>query len=342
LVAAEGHYSHAADQESFNNPQKWFVRYRWLIHAKRRAKKNGRGTLKLLTLPGVECFDVRLLYDNNLLDVSPTGFKNCVAYCEINYERFARIGNLLPNALRLHDSYENTIGVGRLGFSSRADRWFPFDIINLDFTGPGFRQPGKDASTTAEAILKTFRLQKIKRCSFSLFLTLPADPRNDTYQGKQELATCLNENLAAEQTQEFTQLFRSKYPLYNRNSPHPYDTINYHDFLLVTVPKIIIKFGIDEWFQVCCEEKMTYVGEGHQTRMVSFCFTCEYIGRPPGYGGTPRTEDMNYPSDIARMIRKKVIDINQLFESNTQLYQKYSRIRDAARAVFGKKILEIT
>lgn len=334
-------YSQSQDRESFNNPEKWFVRYRWLEYTLRRRKKISKDFIKFFTLPGVECFDIRLFKHYGLLKVTATGFEDSVAYCEENRERYTRIGNLLPNARRSPDSYEDFVGVGIAGFTGRADRWFPFDVINLDFSGPGFDQPGRNTSRTAEAILKTFKLQKSKRYSFSFFITIPANPLWDSLSGKRQLQQCLETNLADSATQEFTNAFRRKYSRYQVRSSQAYATMNYHEFLLITVPKLVIKYGLDEWFVVSCEEKLTYVGEGHTTRMVSFCFECEYVGLPNGYGGRPQTAVLHekYAKNVPNIIKKPYTDINQLFAAHPKLREKYNRIKTEGRNHYGTKLL---
>jgi hypothetical protein len=333
-------YSQSQDREALNNPEKWFVRNRWLKHARRRLDKVSKGFVKFFTLPGVEGFDVRLFKLYGLLKTTATGFDpESLAYCEEIAERYTRIGNLLANARRFNGSYESLVGVGISGFTARADQWFPFDVINLDFSGPGFNQPGRNTSRTAEALLKTFKLQKSKRSSFSLFITIPANPVWNDESGKRQLEQCLRTNLTDNQTREFTRAFNDRYPKVQQDPSPAYRAMPYHEFLLITVPKLVIKYGLDEWFVVVCEEKLTYIGEGHTTKMVSFCFECEYVGLPDGYGGQPQTLQLHqYSENVANILRTPNTDINRVLASHPKLRRKYVSIRDEARKCYGTKL----
>jgi hypothetical protein len=342
MSAGAPSYSVQLDREAFNNPEKWYVRHIWRQIAERRAQKIPKDHIKLLTLPGVECFDIRLLNEYGLIKTTASGFDpDGLAFCEEVPERFTRISNLLPNARRFRGTYESLIGVGRASYTGTADRWFPFDVINLDFSGPGFKQPDRSTSKTAEALLKTFRLQKAKKGSFSFFLTLPADPYMNDVSGKSELEKCLRDNLHQNEN-DFSQLFYSKYPQIRGNSRPAYKTMHYSDFLLITVPKIIIKYGSTEWFRVECTKKMTYVGEGHTTRMVSFCFECEYIGLLEGYGKSPRMDELKkgYVQNVMKIMIEPNLDINTYLDSRKETRKELSRIRDEARELFGKRLNE--
>lgn len=334
-------YQHDQDREALNNPEKWYIRYLWLKHAKERCNKVGRGFIKFFTLPGVECFDIRLFKREGLLKTTDTGFDpESVAFCESTPERYARIADLLPQVRRYPGSYEDLLGVGMPGFTERADRWFPFDVINLDFSGPGFNQPGRNTSKTADAIKKTFRLQKSKRSSFSIFITLPANPLRDDESGKRQLEQCLKTNLTGRRHPEFAKEFAIRFPATQRSGDPMYRILQYHEFLLIAVPKLVIKYGTEEWFLVTCQEKVTYRGEGHSTRMVSFCFQCEFIGLHDGYGSDPQGRKLanGYETNILTALTTQETDVNRLFSSDAELKGNYCKIRDNARKLYDTLI----
>lgn len=333
-------YSQTTDREFYNNPEKWYIRYRWLLHAKRRLRNTGKTHLKVFTLPGTECFDVRLFKENEIIEANSTGFNGNLAFCEKEKERFAVIGNLLPNSNRFLGSYEDFVGWNSPNSSTKAAQWFPFDLINLDFTGPGFHQMRGDKSRVAQSILKTFQLQKYCGSSFSLFLTLSANPRHDDNNGKVQLQQCLDDNLASDSV--FRNKFLNKYNDYDETSHSAYTFLAYHDFLLVTVPKIIIKYGNQEWFTVVCEDKLTYVGEGHTTRMVSFCFDCKYVGlNPTGYGGTPQhvVLQTQYAKNTRDILNRPSKDVNQLFLVFPRLKNKYVHIKETSKNFYGEALI---
>ena len=252
-----------------------------------------------------------------LIQITETGYSSeSIAFCEKDAERYTRIYNCLPGARGYRGTFEKFVGAGDIGFTDSARKWFPFDVINLDFSGSMFRHEDSNTSKVMDAILKMFMIQEFKKQSFSLFLSVPAIGKWDDEKGKKQLTDCLNVNLANKETIKFKEAFEQKYPSKKIDS--------YHKFLLVAVPKIIIKYGQSKNFDVDCLDRFTYIGENASTKMVSFIFDCEYKGLPDGYGGENPASVLAkvYPDRVLKIITQDYTDINKMFEEQPDIKKK--------------------
>lgn len=253
------------DERLFSTPQKWYVRKLWLKYCKARRDRSNQSFIRILTLTCTQIYEVKLLLDNHLLILTDSGAfdSRCLAFCELSNHRFALIQKALPGAKYFKGRFEDLVGAGRVGYSGKVDSWFPFDVVNLDINGSIL---GRD-SRVLDAIRKLFMIQKIRNKSFTLFLTICSVQEGDDEGSINELREFLRKNL---DDNEISSKFLEKYPN---------GTIQeYHEFQSTAIPKKIIEYGFSEGFDVVCSEKLTYVGEGLSTRMVSLVFECEYLG----------------------------------------------------------------
>jgi len=321
-MTPEGYFVRSEEDEIYNTPEKWYVRDKWAKHALERKKKNHRDFIRLLTLTSTKCYDVKFFRDNELLLMTEVGYApESVTFCEHNNERYVLIRNRLPGARDFFGDLEYFVGAGSPGFTSRAQRWFPYDVINLDFTKPGFRQKGKKTSIMMDTVSKIFMIQGFKKQSFTLFLTLPAIRKGNDMTGKRQLNECLNSNLGGKYS-KFEDNFLKKYP----GGKFP----SYREFLLVVVPKLIIRYGQGENFDIQCQEKYTYIGKGAKAVMITFIFECEYVGLSNGYGGENPADILAriYPTRILEIIERGYEDINKKFTQDPCLKGKYSQLTD--------------
>ena len=204
------------------------------------------------------------------------------------------------------------MGVGGYNASSKANQWFPFDVLNLDFSGPLLRPLG-----LLEAVQKTVQIQAAKKCSFTLFLTVKCDPQIESQDRVQELRQGLRNNLNELATKDFREIFEEKYPDY------PMKDMEFCSFMSLALPKSMIKHGMQYMFDTKCVERHSYVGSGHKTRMLSFIFTYEYmgmydLGSNPGYDTLTKL----YPSRVKELIEKDGVDVNELLVNDAGLKAK--------------------
>ncbi len=299
----------------YTTPEKWYVRDKWAQYAFGRKQKNERDFIRLLTLTSTKCYDVRFFKDRGLLLTTDTGYEPAsVTFCEYNPERYVLIRNSLPGAQDFCGKIEQFVDAGSTHLPHRAERWFPYDVINLDFTKPGFRQKGEKTSIMMDTIAKIFMIQGFKKQSFTLFLTLPAIKRGNDATGISQLDECLRSNLE-DNYPDFKDKFLKKYP----NGK----ILKYREFLLTVVSKLIIKYGQSGSFDIQCQERCTY--KGARAVMITFVFDCEYIGLPSGYGGANPADILakRYPKRILEILEREYEDINEKFTGDPQLEKRY-------------------
>lgn len=317
----EDNYQRTEEDQIFNSPQKWFVREKWVEYATIRKNSNRRPFVRYLTLTSTKTYDVDFFREKGLISTTNAGYlPESVTFCEYIPERFARIHNRLPGVRGFPGSFETFVGAGRIGQTYKASAWFPYDVINLDFTAPCFRQRGRRTSITMDAIEKVFDFQKLEKQSFSLFLTLPALRSGDDPTGISQLNECLSANLR-NRYRNLREKFFQIYP--RRRFP------SYREFLLFVVPKLIIRYGQNYTFDVICQERFTYIAEGARTVMITFIFDCEYVGLPNGYGGENPSDILaeRYPQRIMDLLEKEFENINEKFERDRPLKEKYVRLK---------------
>lgn len=260
------------DERLYNTLEKWYVRKKWLEHAIKRKEKNRATFIKYLTLTCSQAYDVRFFDKCELISSIETSPKQKqymdVAFCEKDLHRHSLIKDKLAGALSHHGRFEDFVGAGRVGFSDKVDKWFPFDVVNLDINAAPFKQNSRLMLDTSSAVRKLFIIQKLKQKSFTLFLTVCSVEEGNSEENKKKLGGLLDGNLKSDNT--FRSTFLKKYPRRKVGG--------YHEFLLIVVPKLVVENGFSEGFDVRCLEKMTYVGGQLKTRMVALIFDCEFKG----------------------------------------------------------------
>lgn len=316
-MSAEQHFVRSEEDQIYNTPEKWYVRDKWFNCAQERKEKNQRDFIRLLTLTSTKCYDVEFFRDKGLISLTDTGYSpESVTFCEYIRERFVLIHNRLPGARGFLGRLEDLIEAGSTHLTHRAERWFPYDIINLDFTKPGFRHGEKKTSLMMDTISKILMIQGFKEQSFSLFLTFPAIRSGNDVAGIQQLNNCLDSNLGGRYP-DFETAFREKYPNARIS--------NYREFLLVVAPKLVIKYGQSSNFDVQCRERCTYINRGARAVMVTFIFDCEHVGLSNDYGGENPADILvrQYPNRILEIIERMYEDVNSKFGQSRRLEQRY-------------------
>jgi hypothetical protein len=318
---AEGDFNRKEEDQIYDSPQKWFIREKWAQHATIRRDSNRRSYIRLLTLTSTKTYDINIFKEKGLIATTNSGYlPESLTFCECVPERFARIHNRLPGARGFLGTFEDFVGAGAIGQSKRANMWFPYDVINLDFTDPCFKQRGKKTSRTMDAIEKTFYFQKIKKQSFTLFLTIPALKKGDDPTGISQLDECLDTNMR-NRYRDFKEKFFQKYPRRRFR--------DYREFLLFVVPKLIIRYGQNSTFDISCKERFTYINEGARAVMITFVFDCEYVGLPNGYGGENPSDILSrlYPQRIMELLERDFEDINEKLRQNQGLLEHLGEIK---------------
>ena len=328
-------YNKRDDEEIFNTPQKKYIRHEvWGKYSGIRKEKSQLDFIEYLTFPAEGCYDIKILENMGLLRIlhinGQTKYKS-VGFCETDPEKFARIQKKLPDAKYHNGEYEELVGAYNSELPEKAQRWFPFDVINLDFTSPLFNKYSANKEKVTMSILRTFQIQKIQRRSYTLFLTLPARQHGDVLRGKEKLDSIVKENLENPRQERFREKFYEKYDV--DPSHNIFDQIEYREYLLMSIPKMVINMGIRENFDVVCCERFSYRGDHYngrknKTNMLTFVFECELIGNPDGYSGQNPVDILHerYPARVLEYFTSTYTKINDLFESDIELKTKYLEI----------------
>lgn len=319
--------------DPYDNPEKRYIRKQWFIAATERKKKNKVPFINYCTLPGKNCHDVMLL--KPLLNVTKTGFDpNSLTFFENNTETVVDIWNKLPNARHYVGNVEDFIGAAMEGKKLLLESevtdldeitpfdFFPYDVVNLDFTKSAFKHGDRTVSPQMDAIYKLFEIQKFKHRSFTLFLTFTGFKGADDEKGMVEVNNAIDYSLQNPLNKQFKTEFEHHY-LYTTPPYYPTDKSrnwDYKHFVCLGIPLIVINYGFSNNFDVLCKRRYSYIGRGNKALMVSFIFDCEYLGSA-GYSSTQTTLN-SLPIRLCEIF-SHYEDINKLFAENPEIEKEY-------------------
>jgi hypothetical protein len=185
---------------SYRDVDKHFVRLDgWLPAFEKYAKKK-QGAVSYLTLCAKQAIDIRYFRSKGLLvHETEDGFYPTVAFVEKDPEDYSIIAESLGSArLSLLGTLEDIV-LRPLDFPeqhSALRKCFPFDVLNLDFTGNVI--PANDApySTTTKLLSKLLELQRDSDASeWHLFLTFRARLTETNKEANKTLLAIIANNL---------------------------------------------------------------------------------------------------------------------------------------------------
>lgn len=295
----------------YDNLPKNFVREQWAEAAEVRRQRNGVSYINLFTLPGVDCLDVELFRQRQLIGMKGQVYDGAyLTFCESGNLVYGFIKQKLPNAKGIRLLVEDLlVGAGEPEYLHpwvRQKKLFPYDVINLDLPRPPFMLRDRTFSRQFVAMEKVFALQGGHRHSFTLFVTFPAEDGQFDANGEAMLRQTIQSNLR-DSSAQFAQMYRQRYGTNELLAP-------YHQMLLVVVPKLVLRAGTQQGFKITCTQRYTYVGRPKTTtRMVSFIFDCEFQGgalhqRQPSWN----TLQQNYEKEMLKLLMEDVVDVNCL------------------------------
>lgn len=142
----------------------------------------------------------------------------------------------------------------------------PGHIVNFDFIGSAFvyehNREENDLPRRMEAILDFIRLQANReiKCNFVIILTVQAQRNDDT----------IISDLLEEADDAIDGEGNNKKDIFiHLNS----EEANQLERLIVIIPILIISSGLNQRFEVSCENILTYIETGKKTRMLHFVLT---------------------------------------------------------------------
>jgi len=310
--------------------KKHYVRVNgWVACARKRLRsiRNEEKTsryIRYFTLCGIDAMDVLLLEKRNLVFFDGRGFPD-VVFCEKDSDIFENIRRILKRVRKdFKGSFEDIV------FQSKFIELFPFDIFNLDFTRNCFPKREQPFSSTLGSIVKIIEEQGNKGSEFDLFVTFRAERSRENEDAIAQLKENMEKNFdeVASIKKEFVQKYDDK----NLDSLLNED---YSRFLLVTFPKLIVRFGNDNHFTVNCSHEYQYSRQYNcwttrrrlHYKIIKFIFSFKYI---PASGsitqeGPRRTEilESNYVEETKNSIKIEPVDVYRELEGRPSLKDKY-------------------
>ncbi len=281
---------HRAHKRDYTDPVKHFVRrHGWVSAARDRlqkAREEGREYLKYFTLCAEKAIDVHLFgIIENLVEYDGRRYPG-VVFCEYHTETYELIAATLGGTRGFLAEFESLV----LDQDSQISKDFylelPFDIYNLDFTSWCFPRGDPPFSRTWDAIVTLIQaLGSLQyQQGFDMFLTFRAKRSEEN----KEAIRALKDNFREHRREHgwFDEVFLASYgydlgPLLHR----------YHEFLLLTLPKLLGRFGADAGFQVACTHRLYYPRpsvQNTQYHIVSFGLSFDWVGKDTGLSRTVR------------------------------------------------------
>ena len=187
-------------KSSYKDIKKHYVRLNGWLPVFQTYFKLRAGEPHYLTLCAKDAIDVRYFRQKGLLpyDKQEKAYPT-VAFVEKDAQDYASIaeglgttklgikGDLEEILVKPEENAEN---------SQRLRDSFPYDIINLDFTGEVVRADDPPYSQTIRAIERIIELQYAADCEqWHMFLTFRACPQTSNHEADQELRTIIEGNL---------------------------------------------------------------------------------------------------------------------------------------------------
>ena len=243
---------------AYRGAMKHYVRvWGWLPAVQRRAEYKRRfnrrtSGLRYFTLCGADILDVKFLAAKGLLERNMRGYPG-VAFCECESETYAEAATKLgATLLPLKMTFEEAVSRGKL------DNYYPFDVYNLDFSRSCFPQNEPPTSQTIDAVTKVIAKQSEKKAPFDLFFTFVAGYGIENQAVLRILSTYMEDNFA--ENPSLRQSFEKKFGMRLDELVRR----RYHEFILVTFPKLIAFIGQDYGFSMTYMQRFWYKRERNE------------------------------------------------------------------------------
>lgn len=327
-------------QEVFDlsrDPVKHYVRiHGWVNMARQRLTKlRNMGIqreygLRYFSLCGKDGIDIFLFKREELIQDDGRGFPS-VFYCELYYANFAEVKPMLGRTQGARRTFEDL--VHQRWFKDRVKK-YPFDVVNLDFSGSCFPWQDHPFSRTLKAIYSLIALQK--GYAFDLFVTFKALRSAENEEAIQELVANMERNF--DQLNGVEERFRVRFNV----SPRELREGDYGQFLLATFPKIIFGFGSNQGFRVGCPQKFLYRRSPPSPKpayqIVKFLFSLEPVDVGQSFSVESRRLEVltrSYQEAILTDLGTTPIDVDREFQDNPQLDEQLRN--DCASVIASRK-----
>ena len=281
----------------------------WLPIAKERQERVNR-PISYFTLTTADLFDVKILERAGIISKTERGYPG-VGFCEFNDKTYDDIlrnlrwcrwshKGLFEDMVRTHPKFETA---------------FDFDVINLDFILVPF--PGEESPLegTWGAIQRMLEVQWGHRKSFDLFLTFRGSRAGTNASALNSLADLLSQNL--KRGRGIDQFMHRVGHL----EPAKLLEQNYHQFLCMGLPKLLIGDALRLGYQVSRADVYSYPRQGSSEvyDIVKFVFGLEVpLDSQPTFAEVPSVVT-NYDEAVPDIFAKAIVDVGNILNADSGL-----------------------
>ena len=289
---------------------KHYVRQRvWLPIAKQRQDKVNR-PISYFTLTTADLFDVKILERAGIISKTERGYPG-VGFCEFNDKTYDDILRRLRWCGWSHKGFFEDMVRTHPQFETEFD----FDVINLDFILVPF--PGEESPLegTWGAIQRMLEVQWDHRTSFDLFLTFRGSRAGTNSSALNSLADLLYQNLTRGRgVHQFMDRVGHLEPVKLLEQ-------NYHQFLCMGLPKLLIGDALRLGYQVSRADVYSYPRQGSSEvyDIVKFVFGLEVpLDSQPSFAEVPPVVT-DYEEAVPEIFAKPVVDVSTILDADSEL-----------------------
>jgi hypothetical protein len=326
-------------RSTYRDVKKHFVRSEGWLPIFRRYARLRNGNVRYLTLCAKEAIDVRYFRMKGVLpyDIKQKAYPT-VTFVERDTQDYAIIAE--------------TLGTTRLGIkgdlesilvkpdenadnSQKLRNSFPYDIINLDFTGEVIRENDPPYSQTMQAIERIVELQhQSGSTGWHMFLTFRACPQTANHEADQQIRGIIEAN------------FRNAGAVdaYGaRPALHELIQDQYEEFLRIGIMKFLAGCAPPRGYEFLPGGSYTYrraPGDGDPAyHIVKLIVEFRPI-RPPRNIPDPRLAIAAYENSVPRIFRSQAIDVVIRLDDAATLHRINRDLRPVLDELERLKIVE--
>lgn len=296
-------------RSSYTDIKKHFVRLNGWLPVFQRYSLALAGRVRYLTLCAKHAIDVRyfrqkgfLPYDNEQ-KAYPT-----VTFVEKDAQDYAIIAESLGTTkLGIKGDLEDILvnPERNLDNSRKLRESFPYDVINLDFTGEVVREDDPPYSQTIRAIERIMELQNAANSqAWHMFLTFRACPETSNHEADDELQAIIEGNL---QNAEAAAAYQGR--------PEPGELVRrgYEEFLRIGVTKFLASSASQRGFACTLESSYVYPrnpGEGAPAYHIVKLIVAFRAIRTPRNLPNPHRARAAYEECVPQIFRSQAVDVH--------------------------------
>jgi hypothetical protein len=295
-------------KSSYRDAKKHYVRLNGWLPIFREYFKLRSGEPRYLTLCAKDAIDIRYFRHKGLLpyDSEQKAFPT-VAFIERDPQDYASIAEGLGTTkLAIRGDLEEILVKPEENIENSAllRGSFPYDVINLDFTGQVVREDDPPYSQTIQAIEKIIELQNAADCErWHMFLTFQARPETANHEADDQLRDILEGNLRNPDSQA----------AYGTRLP-PAELIReeYAEFLRVGVTKFLASSSSNRGYACRLTGSYSYPRNpewGGLYHILKLIVEFEAI-RPATALPNPHRARAAYEDSVQQIFRSTVIDVS--------------------------------